>query len=69
MNFPFICSNIPAAPACGVYIYISVDIFDRWLLLTRKLLNQGYTGQKDKQSIIYKTLENYRLSYPHENWD
>ena len=22
MNFPFICSNIPAAPACGVYIFL-----------------------------------------------
>jgi hypothetical protein len=23
VNFPFICSNIPAAPAHGVYIYLS----------------------------------------------
>jgi hypothetical protein len=23
VNFPFTCSNIPAAPAYGVYIYIS----------------------------------------------
>jgi hypothetical protein len=50
-EFPFICSNIPAAPAYGVYIYISQlirysracgsyqDFLDRGLLLTRKLLN------------------------------
>ena len=25
MNFPFICSNIPAAPVYGVCIYLSVD--------------------------------------------
>ena len=25
VNFPFICSNIPAAPAYGVYISLSVD--------------------------------------------
>ena len=25
VNFPFICSNIPAAPAYGVCIYISDD--------------------------------------------
>jgi len=50
VNFPFICSNIPAAPAYGVYISQLVrysracgsyqDFLDRGLLLTRKLLNQ-----------------------------
>ena len=45
VNFPFICSNIPAAPAYGVYIsqmirYSRVfgsyqDFLDRGLLLTR----------------------------------
>ena len=25
VNFPFICSNFPAEPIYGVYIYISVD--------------------------------------------
>ena len=49
VNFPFICSNIPAAPAYGVYISQMIrysracgsyqDILDRGLLLTRKLLN------------------------------
>jgi len=51
VNCPFICSNIPAAPAYGVYIsqlrryskaYGSYqDFLDRGFLLTRKLLNQG----------------------------
>jgi hypothetical protein len=46
---PFICSNIPAAPAYGVYISQLIrysracgsyqDFFARGLLLTRKLLN------------------------------
>jgi hypothetical protein len=54
VNFPFICSNIPAAPAYGVYTSISQiiwysracgsyqDFNNRGLLLTRKLLNQGF---------------------------
>jgi hypothetical protein len=51
VNFPFICSNIPAAPAYGVYISQLIrysracgsyqDFLDRGLLLTGKLLNQG----------------------------
>ena len=52
VNFPFICSNIPAAPAYGVYISQLIrysracgsyqDFLDIGLLLTRKLLNQGF---------------------------
>ena len=52
VNFPFICSNIPAAPAYEVYICQLIrysracgsyqDSLDRGLLLTRKLLNQGF---------------------------
>jgi hypothetical protein len=52
VNFPFICSNIPAAPAYEVYIFQLIrysracgsyqDFLDRGLLLTRKLLNQGF---------------------------
>ena len=48
VNFPFICSNIPAAPAYGVYISQMIrysracgsyqDFLDRGLLLTKKLL-------------------------------
>ena len=54
VNFSFICSNIPAAPAYGVYISQSIryfracgsyrDFLDRGLLLTKKLLNQGFPG-------------------------
>jgi hypothetical protein len=52
VDFPFICSNIRAAPAYGVYISQLIrytracnfyqDFLDRGLLLTRKLLNQGF---------------------------
>ena len=51
VNFPFIYSNIPAAPAYEVDISQLIryfracgscrDFLDRWLLLTRKLLHQG----------------------------
>ena len=61
MNFPFICSNIPAVPAYGVYIsqmkrYSRAcgsyqDFLDRGLLLTRKLLNQGFPLVKLKSSL------------------
>jgi hypothetical protein len=52
VNFPFICSTIPAAPAYWEYISQLMrysracgsyqDLLHRWLLLTRKLLNQGF---------------------------
>ena len=63
LNFPFICSNIPAVPAYGVYSGISQmirysracgsyqDFHDRVLLLTRKLLNQGFLLVKLKSSL------------------
>jgi hypothetical protein len=61
MNFPFICSNIPAASAYGVYIYQVIrysrdcgsyqDFLDRGLLLTRKLLNQEFLLVKLKSSL------------------
>jgi hypothetical protein len=38
INFPNICSNIPASPACGVYS----DFLKRHLLLRNRLLDQGY---------------------------
>ena len=50
VNYPFICSNIPAAPTYGIYISQLIrysracvsyqDFLDGGLLLTRKLLNQ-----------------------------
>ena len=61
VNFPFICSNIPAALAYGVYISQMIrysracgsyqDFLDRGLLLTRKLLNQGFLLVKLKSSL------------------
>ena len=38
INFPNICSNIPASPACGVYS----DFLKRHLHLRNRLLDQGY---------------------------
>ena len=61
MNFPFMCSNIPAAPTHGVYISQLIrypracgsyqDFLARGLLLTRKLLNQGFLLVKLKSSL------------------
>ena len=61
VNFPFICNNIPAAPAYGVYISQLIrdsracgsyqDFLDRELLLTRKLMNQGFLLVKLKSSL------------------
>jgi hypothetical protein len=78
INFPFICSNIPAAPAYGVYISQLIrysrtygscqDFIDRGLLLTRKLLNQGFILVKLKSSIQtfygrhYDFVERYEIS-------
>jgi hypothetical protein len=61
VNIPFICSNIPAAPVYGVYISQMIrysracgsyqDFLDRGLLLTRKLLNQGFLLVKLKSPL------------------
>ena len=61
VNFPFICSNIPAAPAYGVYLSQLLrysracgsyqDFLDRGLLITRKLLNQVFLLVKLKSSL------------------
>jgi hypothetical protein len=60
-NQSIIRSNIPAAPAYGVYISQLIryyracgsyqDFLDRGLLLTRKLLNQGFFLVKLKSSL------------------
>ena len=60
-NFPFIYSNIPAAPVYGVYIsqlmrYSGAcgsyqDVLHRGLLPTRKLLNQWFLLVKMKSSL------------------
>jgi len=61
VNFPFICSNIPAAPAYGAYISELIrysracgsyqDFLERGLLLTRKLLNEGLLLVKLNSSL------------------
>ena len=43
INFPIMCSNIPASPAYGVYISQS-DFLKRHLHLRNRLLDQGYTN-------------------------
>ena len=65
VNFPFICSNIPAA--YGVYISQMIrysracgsyqDFLDRGLLLTRKLLSQGF--------LLVKLKSPFRKFYGH----
>ena len=57
----FLSSNIPAAPAYGVYIFQLIryfracisyhDFLDRGLMLTRKLLNQEFQMMKLKSSL------------------
>ena len=65
VNFPFICRNIPAAPAYGVYISQLIrysracgsyqDFLDRLLLLIRKLLNQGFLLVKSSLRKILRS--------------
>ena len=65
VNFTFICSNIPAAPAYGVYLSQLIrysrsfgsyqDFLDRGLLLTRKLLNQGFLLVRLKSSKVLRS--------------
>ena len=62
VNFPFLSSNIPSAPAYGVYIsqlirYVRAcsnyqDFMERGKVLTTKLLSQGY--QKTKLVATFK---------------
>ena len=61
INFPFLCGNIPAAPAYGVYISQLVrysracglynDFLDRARILTNKLLRQGFVAERLKSSL------------------
>ena len=61
VNSPFIYSNIPAAPAYWIYIYLLIlysracgsyqDFLDTGLLLTMKLLNQGFLWVKLKSLL------------------
>jgi hypothetical protein len=61
VDFPFACSNIPAAPTYGICISQLMrysracvsypDFLDGRVLLTRKLLNQGFILVKLKSSL------------------
>ena len=60
-NFPFICRTIPVASAYEVYISQLIQysracrsyqyFLDRWLLLTREILSQGFLLVKLKSSL------------------
>ena len=69
VNFPYLCNNTPVAPAYGVYVsqlirYSRasskyVDCVERGILLSQKLLRQGYEliGHYDKsQSEIISDI-------------
>jgi hypothetical protein len=78
VKFPFICSNIPAAPTHGVYIHQLIryfracgsyqDFLESGLLLTRKLLNQWSLLVKFKSSLRkfygrhYDLVDRYDIS-------
>ena len=76
VNFPFLCSNIQGAPAYGVYISQLIrysracgsyqDFLDRGLLLTRKLLNQGFLLVKSSLRKCcgrhHDLVDRYRIS-------
>ena len=59
VNFPFLSSNIPSAPAYGVYVSQLIhyaracsnyqDFLERGKVLTTKLLSQGYQKKKKKK--------------------
>ena len=61
VNFPFLSSNIPEAPAYGIYISQLIrysracisyhDFLERGLLLTRKILNQVFQMVKLKSPL------------------
>jgi hypothetical protein len=85
VNFPFICSNIPAAPVYGVYLSQLIrysracgsyqDFLDRGLLLTRTLLNQGFLLVKVKSSLRkccgyhHDLVDRYGISVPQMTMD
>ena len=62
VNFHFLCGNIPAAPAYGVYLSqldrssracdVYRDFLDRARLLTDKLMRQGYVAKRLKSSLL-----------------
>ena len=61
MNFPFICSNIPAAPAHGVYVSLSWSDIPELVVPVRISLIEGCCLQG-----IYWTKGSYWLSWSHQ---
>ena len=67
VNFPFLSSNIPSAPAYGVYVSQLIryartcsndqDFMERGKVLTTKLLSQGYQKKKKKKNNKKKTTK------------
>ena len=65
-DFPYIYSNIPDSPAYGVYISILIryarscssfgDFIDRGMLLTNKIVDQGYALEKLKK-VSFRLFE------------
>ena len=61
VNFPFLCCNIPAAPAYGVYVSQLIrysraslkyaDFVERGILLSQKLLRHGHESIKLRSSL------------------
>jgi hypothetical protein len=59
INFPNMCSDIPAAPAYGVYISQLIRYArKRHLHLRNRLLNQGY-----EKSRLIRSLKKYIFRY------
>jgi hypothetical protein len=63
INFPNMCSNIPASPAYGVYISQKTssnysDFLKRHLHLRNRLMNQGY-----KQIRLILSLKKFMFRY------
>ena len=78
VNFPFICSNIPEALSYLLHISQLMpysraccsyhDFLDRGLLLTRKLLNQGFPVVKLKSSLWTFTVATMTWLLLHNVW-
>ena len=72
VNFPFICSNIPAAPAYGVYISQLIrysracgsyqDFLDRGLLLTNNLLVKFKSSLRMVYGRHHDLVDRYGIS-------
>ena len=70
--FPFLISNIPSAPAYGVYVSQLIryaracsnyqDFMDHGKVLTTKLLSQGYQKTKLVATLFYDLVNPYNVA-------